>query len=229
MKKMASLVALLVLAIVLLSAVYAMASKDLMRKEAERLFLAAFPGASNESQYIFLPIGVWGAFPAPMSTTEKNIFIKLQRLGLLNFNEKDKGWNGKEYSTEITEKGKSEITDTKGFDISRLPDFKQAKWYKIRMFNAKFIRCTGIRNFNEKKEAIADFSVEFMDRTKTFSAISDELKKFLSVRWLEPPIFKIFLRWDWLQKTIDDSSFKGTLSITFDLYDDGWRLRKPKS
>lgn len=206
-------------------------SGDLTRKEAERLYLAAYPHAGNEPYYIFFTIGKWVTpFPAPMGR-EKDVYIKLQQLGLISFSEKEGGWH-KEYDSEVTEKGKSEITEVTKEHMKNLnlPNFEGRKWYKIKMFNVKFGGCTGVRNFIEKKEAIADFSVEFVDRTKTFSAISGELKKFLSAGG--DPLYgvrfmKIFLRHDWGQKAIDDLNFKGTYSYTFDLYDDGWRIRKP--
>jgi hypothetical protein len=132
------------------------AFRDLTRKEAETLYLAAYH--PKELACIFFTIGKWvTSVGVGEMGREREVYIKLRELGLIRFEESPPFSNlssasgrSRVYNSEITEKGKSEIMEV-GEGLMKfldLPDFGagERKWYSIQMFALKFLGCGGIRN-----------------------------------------------------------------------------------
>ncbi|MFH1211144.1 MAG: hypothetical protein V1645_04495 [archaeon] len=204
-------------------------ASDLTRKEAEQLYRKFYVGNKTSSPcYLFLVLGKWNNWGM---REEKRVYKKLQEIGLIDLKITESYMDV--YETKITEKGKhvmSEVTEeeVKGRNLS-----SDRKWYKMHILSVKFIGCTGVQNFSQKNEAIADFDYGFEDLSKTLLSISGELKKALGQMipgedLMNRGLMYINLRHDWLEKAIENPNFKGRLSHYFDLYDDGWRIRKTK-
>lgn len=211
--------------------------KDLSRKEAERIFVSTFKlYKSPVPQYLLFYAGKVNFSKDPQWRLKDEDFLlynKLQQLNLIHFTETGERWLSEApivYEVKITEERKNDSIEVKKEELEIFGLFSGGKWYKTKLFSLKFAGCTGIRNFKEKNEAIADFDFEFVEHTNTFFTTQENLKKVVlpkDLRW-QSGSFKVFLRRDWLIEVINDPKTRVTSQIPFALYDDGWRHRPPK-
>ena len=237
MKKRMFLLFILLVVILMYFSVEVYAFKELTRKEAEQLYFSAFRIKDKDKPnpvHLYVMVGKWGENPIGralggyMSTEEKNVYNKLQQLKLMKLR---KTWKGEltYYESEVTEEGKDQLIQVEEREqfwiVFREKNTESYRWYKIKLLSYKFFGCTGIRNFKEKNQAIADFAFEFVDITNTFSAIAKDISEIPSQKNIGVKYVFIDLRPDWLAEAVQDPKKKVTATFTFDLYDDGWRLK----
>lgn len=215
------------------------AFQDLTRKEAERLNKGVKYPAAPAPVYLYFYTGKLSFPKHPEDRLNERHFLlysKLHQLNLIHLRgtEEKGGLLGSSpvYEIKITEERKNDLieVDEKGREFLRKFTFvaREKGWYQTKLFSFKSIGCTGVRNFKERKEAIADFGWEFVEHTDIFFTIAESLKRVVFADDFTQPsnYFLVFLRKDWLNQVINDPQTKVTLQFTFDLYDDGWRIRK---
>jgi hypothetical protein len=204
------------------------AFKDLTRKEAENLLLAAYPVSKSPIPiYLYFQTGKFAStYSSPVTQSEEKMYTKLKELDFLDFR-KGEGDVGvlDRYEVKVREERKNELIEVQKEELEKFK-VEGGRWYKTKIFSTKFIGCSGVRNFKEKSEAFADFEHECVDQTKTFTTIAEVLKEIGGRGLAYSNCLKINLRGDWLGEILKDPKTKITYQATFELYDDGWRLRK---
>ena len=216
--------------------------QDLSREEATRLYDKGYwtPNSANpiSPNYLFVIIGETVPWPGAAMQVEVDVLAKLEQLGIIKFSKKSGGasptWTTTLYQSGGQKEAEDLLTEVKEEEFKFLKKVSYGKWYKIRLFNCKFVGCTGIQTFKEQNKAHAEFTYEFTNLTKTFFAIQDVLATATKAKE-DPKSFEVgdfyFIeigcgKWcyPYHEKVAKNPKVRCTITFPFILYDGGWRF-----